>query len=245
MINKRIFLISIIIVIVVALSIVFLKQQPINNNQTGQDVIIVGDSAILIDNFLQNQEEITEVESALSEEVQSEFQNKILDYQLQQTSTSSDAYLQESVTLVALGKYQQAKNVLDKTREMFPEDYVVIFNQANLAERMKQYNTAAELYVEAIKVEPSNFAGYLALANLFIRYSQDKSPASIVYKQALIDTNENVDVLKEYASYLDKYENNIPESIKYWQKALDKTRSQKSYKAIEAEIASLKEQLDK
>ena len=216
-----------------------------NKNETDDNInISLSDSDIQILALLQNGK-APSIIANISDEHIDKLRSQIEELKLLQNEENSEYWLQEAVLLSSLGNYQEAIDVLDKVQELFPYNYSSYINKAVNLQRMGLYRDAGGEYLKAIKIDSKHPVAYLSLADLFIKYSDNKKTAKNIYENGLNKTGDHIDLLKAYADYFYTIEGDLENSIKYWEQALYKTELDSSKRAIKEEIESLQAKLNR
>ncbi len=149
-------------------------------------------------------------------------------------------YLGVANTYRTMGDYAQAEIEYKKVAEKYPDDFLIWHNLGVMHEDMHQYLDAAHDYTKSIAIKPVETIAYLKLADLYVKFSEHPEKAKEVYLKALTGTNNNINVLKFFAVYLEDILHNNNEAILYWEEVL---KQDPDNEAVEDRIAELKNEL--
>ena len=95
---------------------------------------------------------------------------------------------------------------------------------------MHQYLSAARAYTTSIAKKPIEIIAHTKLASLYLNHSSAPAKVKEVYLKALQDTENNIEIVKAYASYLETVEKNLSEALLYWQEALKQSPDNQAIK---------------
>ena len=205
--------------------------------QTSQDKLV---------QYFQNEELKTQPDQQPPPEIEQRLEKQI--EELRQSARDKDAagensyldYMGIANSLRMKGEYEAALKAYQEMLKRWPDDYLVWHNIGVLYEDMGQYLSAARAYQKSIDSKPEDRLPYLKLAKLYLRHSSDPTQAREVYLRALQSTNNDIEVMKAYAEYLEKVENDLQEALLYWQEIVKRTKNKQ---AVEEKIKELEKKL--
>jgi tetratricopeptide (TPR) repeat protein len=140
----------------------------------------------------------------------------------------------------SLGQYQTAEDAYINMINKYPDDWLVYHNLGVLYEDMHQYLSAARAYTTSIVKKPAEVIAHTKLADLYLNHSTAPDKAKEVYLKALQGTDNNKEIVKAYASYLETVAKNLPEALLYWEQALTQSPDNQ---AIKERVAELKQKI--
>jgi len=127
--------------------------------------------------------------------------------------TSYEEYLQQGIQYESTNELDKAIAAYQKAAQANPESYVPYSNIGSIYERNKEFIKAEEAFKTALSIDPQSISVYRKLYDLY-RYDFKKLPPEMMlfFSDALEKTNNDIDLTKLYAFYL--------ENINDWESAL-------------------------
>ncbi len=217
-----------IIILVLAVASVFLyrglKNKPTINEGPAYSVFVNDENLPL---YFENKDKKLSPDVLPPEEFKTRFEadlvtarQYIIDEEAKEAGNEYQGYMGVANILRSLGQYEEAEQAYFDMIEKFPDDELIYHNLGVLYEDMHQYLEAAKAYSTSIAKKPEELIAYMKLADLYVKYSSQPDKAKEVYLKALEATNNNPEILKAFASYLETVEKNLPEALLYWQEVL-------------------------
>ncbi len=230
--NKKLLVILVTLVILAVVGLFFVYKNSQNNNTTvvpDQQTDDTGDAYTELDNYFINSELKTvsdvlppEVIKLRMEEIIKTNEAEIKIEEAKEDGNPYSGYLGVANTYRQLGDFSKSLDAYSVVIDKYPNDFLVWHNLGVLHEDMQQYLEAARAYSRSIDNKPVESMAYLKLADLYVRYSNDSSKAQEVYEEAVVNTEENIQVLKFYAAYLEDVLQDNQEAVIIWNKVLEK-----------------------
>ena len=125
-------------------------------------------------------------------------------------------YLQMGIDFETLGLMPNAIDAYKRAEKEDPKSFVPKANLATAYLALNNYNSAERFYREAIEIDPTEFSNYAKLSELYWYKLKDEERARGTYLEGIIRTNNNMSLLKAYASFLERT-NRPYEAYLYWQ----------------------------
>jgi len=149
-------------------------------------------------------------------------------------------YLGVANTYRQLGDLVTAEAEYKRMIGKYPDDYLVWHNLGVLYEDMHLWLDAARSYSTSIEKKSIEPLAHLKLADLYRKHSLHPEKTKDVYLKALQDTQNNENVLRAFADYLERYEKNDREALLYWEQILEQKPDDM---AVSEKVSELKEKL--
>src|SRR3989344_4108988 len=152
-----------------------------------------------------------------------------------QPKLTSDQYLQQGIEYEKKGELYKAIDSYKKASEVSPKEYVPYSNAGSAYYSMQKFAEAEDHFLKALELQPNNVSVYTKLYDLYYYgLNRNKEQMNAFFKDALENTNNDINIVKLYALYLEEI--NDPESaLPIWQSLLKFEPDNASYKAkIEA-----------
>jgi len=153
---------------------------------------------------------------------------------------SYEEYLQQGIEYESANEIDKAIEAYKKAAQANPGSYVPYSNIGSIYERNKEFAKAEEAFKTALSIDPQSISAYRKLYELY-RYDLEKSSQEIVlfFSDALEKTNNNVDLMKLYAFYLEDV-NDLESVLAIWKAFLQTEPENEIYankvKLLEAKI---------
>ncbi len=140
----------------------------------------------------------------------------------QENGNPYSGYLGVANTYRQLGDFTKALDAYEILLDKYPNDFLAWHNLGVLYEDMNQYLEAAKAYKKSINSKPVESMAYMKLADLYVKFSNNPEMAQDVYEEGIANTNDDIQLLKFYAIYLEEVLKDNQKAISIWQKVLDK-----------------------
>ncbi len=156
------------------------------------------------------------------------------------TETSYEEYLQQGIEYESRGELDKAINAYLKAAQAKPEAYVPYSNIGSIYEHNKEFAKAEEAFKTALSIDPQSLSVYRKLYELY-RYDLEKPSQEMIlfFKDALEKTNNDVDLTKLYAFYLEDA-NDFESALVIWKAFLQAEPGNELYTA---KVKSLEERM--
>ena len=144
----------------------------------------------------------------------------------------------------AMKDYEGAVEAFRMAQNANPQDPGYARNLGIVYGYLNNYEAAEQAFMRAYALAPKNPEYWLEIGDLY-NYNKidNREKARKFYEDALQKTDNNPDVLRIYANYLENVEKNYPEAIKYVQKLMEK--DERNRVAYLKRIEELKEKIKK
>lgn len=189
---------------------------------------------------------IKEVNPNLTEEQRKTFEDRLLEAekQLQMVSSNEDKYnwtIEEANNHIALGQLSLAKEALENAIKLNGSRVSAYVLMEQVKVNMTDYNGARESILKAIAIRPESADIWKKYIQLEIdHFSADNNTITTLYSDAINKTNNSIDIITVYASWLEGA-GNLQAAKEYWLKAIEVNPKNKP--AYDAEIKRLDEKL--
>jgi len=203
-------------------------------------VVIAG--IFLLKEYTYRSNLILEKETNLTTEQKQIFLDRISEAQknLEKTENVEEKYswqLQMAFDVFALGKLDQAKNEFKKAIGYDSEGVGAYVGLFETYKSMNDIKAARESILRAIDIRPANQDAWIKYLTFEIAQKSLKQETIVsLYEKALKQTNNNIDIITNYARYLELI--NDMRAVDYWSLAGEANPSMKE--TYQAEIERLK-----
>ncbi|MBM4401073.1 MAG: tetratricopeptide repeat protein, partial [Crenarchaeota archaeon] len=117
---------------------------------------------------------------------------------------SYETYLQQGIDYESIGQTEKAIDSYQKAAQAKPESYVPYSNIGSIYERNKEFAKAEESFKQALSIDPRSVSVYKKLYGLFRHgFGKNHEEMTLFFKDALEKTNNDVNLMKLYAFYLE------------------------------------------
>lgn len=142
-----------------------------------------------------------------------------------------DQYLQEGIDFEKKGKLNDALISYKNASNLAPTEYVPFSNAGSAYYAMKKYTEAEDHFLEAIRLSPNNVSVYTKLYDVyFYGLKRDRSQMNTFFTDAMLDTKNDISIVKLYAFYLENVED-FKASLSIWESLLKFEPENATYKA--------------
>ena len=154
---------------------------------------------------------------------------------------SYEEYLQQGIQYESIGELDKAISAYQKAAQVKPEAYVPYSNIGSIYRQNKEFAKAEEAFKKALSIDPKSISVYRKLYELY-RYDFRKHPnqMTLFFSDALKKTDNNIDLMKLYAFYLEDI-NDLEPALAIWKAFLQAEPNNELYvakiKSLEARIA--------
>lgn len=142
----------------------------------------------------------------LTEEQRAQLEAERVDFyqKIEADPKNLDLYLALGLTEKSLGHLSRAADAYKKGIEQNDSFYLFYLNLAAVYEDMGRYDDAQKIIMLAIEKKPTEPESHKRLANLFKAHFQDRSDdLDAIYQEAIERTRGDLDLMKEYARFLE------------------------------------------
>ena len=156
--------------------------------------------------------------------------------------TSYEEYLQQGIQYESAGELDKAIDAYQKAAKANPESYVPYSNIGSIYRQNKEFYKAEGAFRTALSIAPQSVSVYRKLYELY-RYDFKKHPdqMALFFSDALKQTNNDVDLMKLYAFYLEDINDLFP-ALAIWKAFLQAEPNNELYttkvKSLEERIAN-------
>ena len=146
-----------------------------------------------------------------------------------------DEYLQQGINYETKGQLLNAINSYKKASEIYPKEYVPYSNAGSAYYSLGNFIEAEKHFLQALKLSPDSVSVYTKLYEVyFYGMKRDEEQMKAFFVDALKNTNNSINIVKLYASYLEQI-NEFESALAIWQSLLKFEPDNTAYKSkIEA-----------
>jgi len=142
-------------------------------------------------------------------------------FQKKGTVACYEEYLQRGIKYESLGELSNAINSYQKAAEISPKDYVPYSNIGSAYYGLQKFPEAETAFLKALTLTPNNVSVYTKLYDLyFLGMRRSTEQMTGFFKDAMKNTNNSIDIVKLYASYLENI-SNFESALSVWQSLLE------------------------
>ncbi len=127
----------------------------------------------------------------------------------------ADLYRNVAARYEQLGKLNDALRFYEKGTTEAPTDTKLLLAQSRIFGQMGSLAKGDEMIKKAIELEPLEISHYSQAASFYRMYGGDTETARGVYLEGLIKTNNNTDLMREFAGFLEEIGEGY-EAYLYW-----------------------------
>ena len=144
---------------------------------------------------------------------------------------SYEEYLQQGIQYESAGELDKAIDVYQKATKANPDSYVPYSNIGSIYRQNKEFYKAEGAFKTALSIAPQSVSVYRKLYELY-RYDFKKYPdqMALFFSDALKQTNNDVDLMKLYAFYLEDI-NDLEPALAIWKAFLQAEPGNELYTA--------------
>ncbi len=146
-----------------------------------------------------------------------------------QEDTVLAQYLRLGINFETIGRLDLAIDAYQKAAIVDPTSFVPYANMGTTHEAAKEYEAAKDAFQKAIGIVPQEPSNYQKLAELYSYKLNEIAVARGVFLQGLMGTNQEPNLVRSYASFLDRT-GYTSESLLYWQVVLKNSPNDESVK---------------
>ncbi|MBX4204973.1 MAG: tetratricopeptide repeat protein [Candidatus Doudnabacteria bacterium] len=193
-----------------------------------------------------NESFVKEINRNLSAGDRKIFEDRVADAKQKLASTQTDDerfgwQMQIGYNLEALGTLSEAQEAFEQAGKIKPDEATSYAALSQVQQERGNYEGAKESIKTAISKQSTNPQYWKNYAQLEIQYLHASNDIiSALYSEAVVKTNNNIDIITTYADWLEKA-GNLQGSKEYWQKAIVINPAGK--KIYQAEIDKINKQL--
>jgi tetratricopeptide (TPR) repeat protein len=189
---------------------------------------------------------VKEINRNLSAADRKTFEDRVADtkQKLADSKTDDEKFgweMQLGYNLEALGSLSDAQKAFEDAIKLKPDDFTGYSGLFQVQQDRADYNGALQSISTAIEKNPTDpgiWKKYALLEMEHLNASNDT--ISSLYSEALVKTNNNIDIVTTYADWLQKT-GNLQAAKEYWQKAI--TANPTNKKIYQTQIDKINQQL--
>lgn len=164
-------------------------------------VLTVVSSALVF--YFKNREFVVEVNLGEQEREETIEQKNEAYKKISEDPSDLNSYLSAALAEKTLGNLSATERLYKKGIEQNPDFYLFYLNLGSIYEDMEKYDKAELAYRAGIEKKPVEEQGYLKLTRLIKwKFPQRASELDDIFQQGIAAT-QNINILKEYAQYLE------------------------------------------